>query len=110
MHERAAVAHQLAALPHDRRQLVLDEWDGSMGGGQIKRPWLFFASLVAKASGPGWVPEYADRVRDAREQQVRADAALRSQRLAPVVAPQAPKSLSPAVLRLRALVKPRGSQ
>ncbi|AST27257.1 MULTISPECIES: hypothetical protein [Ralstonia solanacearum species complex] len=110
MHERAAVAHQLAALPHDRRQRVLDEWDGSMGGGQIKRPWLFFASLVAKATGPGWVPEYADRVRDAREQQVRADAALRSQRLAPVDAPQAPKSLSPAVLRLRALVKPRGGQ
>ncbi|CBJ37881.1 conserved protein of unknown function [Ralstonia solanacearum CMR15] len=110
MHERAAVAHQLAALPHDRRQRVLDEWAGSMDGGQIRRPWLFFESLVAKAGGPGWVPEYADRVRAAREQQARADVALEARRRAPIDAPPADRTVSPTVRRMRAQVKPRGQQ
>lgn len=107
MHERAAVAHQLAGLPHDRRQRVLDEWAGSMDGGQIRRPWLFFESLVAKASRPGWVPEFADRVRAARELQARAEAALEVRRQAPIEAPPADREISPTVRRMRALVKTR---
>ncbi|WP_231408987.1 hypothetical protein [Ralstonia solanacearum] len=110
MHERVAVAHQLAVLPRDRWQRVLDEWEGSMDGGQIKRPWLFFESLVAKASGPGWVPEFADRVRGAREQQARAGAALQAQRQAPVEAPPAKRDISPTVRRMLAQVKPRDGQ
>ncbi|MHA6847292.1 hypothetical protein [Ralstonia syzygii] len=110
MHERTAVARQLAVLPHDRRQRVLDEWSGSMDGGQIKRPWLFFESLVAKAGGPGWVPEFADRVRAAREQQAQADAELEVRRRAPIEAPPADREISPTVRRMRALMKPRGSQ
>ncbi|MDB0572230.1 hypothetical protein LBW59_15825 [Ralstonia solanacearum] len=110
MHERVAVAHQLAALPRDRWQRVLDEWEGSMDGGQIKRPWLFFESLVAKASGPGWVPEFADRVRGAREQQARAGAALQAQRQAPVEVPPAVAGFSPTVQRMRAQMKLRDRQ
>ncbi|OAI63559.1 hypothetical protein RSP795_07290 [Ralstonia solanacearum] len=110
MHERVAVAHQLAVLPRDRWQRLLDEWAGSMDGGQIKRPWLFFESLVAKASGPGWVPEFADRVRGAREQQARAGAALQAQRQAPVEVPPAVAGFSPTVQRMRAQMKLRERQ
>ncbi|WP_247645526.1 hypothetical protein [Ralstonia solanacearum] len=104
------MAHQLTALPRDRWQRVLDEWEGSMDGGQIKRPWLFFESLVAKASGPGWVPEFADRVRAAREQQTRAGAALQAQRQATVEVPPAVAGFSPTVQRMRAQMKLRERQ
>ncbi len=110
MHERVAVAHQLAVLARDRWQRVLDEWEGSMDGGQIKRPWLFFESLVTKAGRPGWVPEFADRVRGAREQQARAGAALQAQRQAPVEVPPAVAGFSPTVQRMRAQMKLRERQ
>ncbi|MCO5412863.1 hypothetical protein NG898_14035 [Ralstonia sp. 21MJYT02-10] len=106
LHERAAVAHQLSVLPHGVRQRVLDEWDGAMDTGQIVRPWLFFESVVGRASRPGWLPEHADRVAERRKQASAVASLVERQREGPVAASAAPVG-SLAVERLRKLVKPR---
>lgn len=109
LHERAAVAHQLSVLPHGVRQRVLDEWDGAMDTGQIRRPWLFFESVVGWASGPGWLPEHADRVAERRKQASAVASLVERQREGPVGTSAAPVG-SLAVERLRKLVKPRGTR
>ncbi|CAJ0740847.1 hypothetical protein [Ralstonia mannitolilytica] len=106
-HERAAVAHQLAVLPHAVRQRVLDEWDGAMDTGLINRPWRFFESLVEKARAPGWLPEHADRVAARRAQARTVELLVRQQRSAPPgTGATALGSLE--VARMRQLVKRRG--
>ncbi len=107
LRERAAVAHQLAVLPHDRRQRVLDEWEGAMETGQINRPWLFFASVVSWASAPGWLPEHADRIADRRRQARAVALQVERQRAEPVVERVAP-ARSLTVERMRRDVKRRG--
>lgn len=109
LHERAAVAHQLSVLPHGVRQRVLDEWDGAMDTGQIRRPWLFFESVLAWASGPGWLPEHADLVAERRKQASAVASLLERQRAVPAAASATPVG-SLTVARMRKLVKPRGMQ
>ena len=109
LHERAAVAHQLSVLPHCVRQRVLDEWDGAMDTGQIRRPWLFFESVVGWAGGPGWLPEHADRVAERRKQASAVASLVERQREIPVAASATPVG-SLTVARMRKLVKPRGMQ
>jgi len=109
LHERAAVAHQLSVLPHGVRQRVLDEWDGAMDTGQILRPWLFFESVVGWASGPGWLPEHADRVAERRKQASAVASLVERQREVPVAVSATPVG-SLTVARMRKLVKPRGTR
>lgn len=104
LHERAAVAHQLSALPHATRQRVLDEWDGAMDTGKIVQPWKFFESVVAKARWPGWLPDHADAVAARREQARAVASVVRRQRAIPAGAGAGPVG-SQAVAHIRNMLK-----
>lgn len=107
--ERVEARKQLAALPHDLAQQLLDELAGRMKVGTIRiAPLAYLRGLITRARAGDFTPEVALQIADVRTRRRRVEAALRQadairSETKDDVLTAAPTSDSPLVRRLNAI-------